>query len=83
MQTGFMRRVLLASAATVALLTAPAMAVSSFEKTTPGFFSFFIDEAGTYQLTIGGATGGATSGAEGSGSYVGGAGAFFSGSLYL
>jgi len=73
MQSGFMRRVLLASAATVALLTAPAMAVSSFERTTPGFFDFTIDEAGTYQLTIGGATGGSN----------GGAGAFFSGSVYM
>jgi hypothetical protein len=77
MQSGFMRRILLTSAATVALLTAPAMAVSSFERTTPGFFNFTIDEAGTYQLTIGGATGGATSGA------YGGAGAFFSGSVYM
>jgi hypothetical protein len=73
MQSGFMRRVLLTSAATVALLTAPAMAVSSFEQTTPGFFNFTIDEAGTYQLTIGGATGGGN----------GGAGAFFSGSVYM
>ena len=77
MQLGFMRRVLLTSAATVALLTAPAMAVSSFEQTTPGFFSFFIDEAGTYQLTIGGATGGSYGGSPG------GAGAFFSGSVYM
>jgi hypothetical protein len=77
MQTGFMRRVLLTSAATMALLTAPAMAVSSFEQTTPGIFDFTIDEAGTYQLTIGGATGGIPW------SYVGGAGAFFSGSVYM
>jgi hypothetical protein len=77
MQTGFMRRVLLTSAATMALLTAPAMAVSSFEQTTPGFFTFTIDEAGTYQLTIGGATGASF------GSNVGGAGAFFSGSVYM
>jgi hypothetical protein len=77
MQTGFMRRMLLTSAATVALLTAPAMAVSSFEQTMPGFFSFTIDEAGTYQLTIGGATGGSF------GSNVGGVGAFFSGSVYM
>jgi hypothetical protein len=81
MQTGFMRRMLLASAATVALLTAPAMAVSSFERTTPGFFNFTIDEAGTYQLTIGGATGGAAS--DPFGGFVGGAGAFFSGSVYM
>jgi hypothetical protein len=73
MQSGFMLRMLLASAATMALLTAPAMAVSSFERTTPGFFNFTIDEAGTYQLTIGGATGGSN----------GGAGAFFSGSVYM
>jgi hypothetical protein len=79
MQSGFMRRILLTSAATVALLTAPAMAVSSFEQTTPGFFEYTIDEAGTYQLTIGGATGGD----YGFGSNAGGAGAFFSGSLYL
>jgi hypothetical protein len=77
MQSGFMRRVLLASAATVALLTAPAMAVSSFEQTTPGFFNFTIDEAGTYQLTIGGATGGSYGGS------YGGVGAFFSGSVYM
>jgi len=77
MQSGFMRRILLTSAATVALLTAPAMAVSSFEQTTPGFFDFTIDEAGTYQLTIGGATGG------GYGGTSGGVGALFSGSLYL
>jgi hypothetical protein len=81
MQSGFMRRMLFTSAATVALLTAPAMAVSSFERTTPGFFNFTIDEAGTYQLTIGGATGGATVTAIDP--YIGGAGAFFSGSVYL
>jgi hypothetical protein len=78
MQTGFMRRMLLTSAATMALLTAPAMAVSSFEQTAPGFFNFTIHETGTYQLTIGGATSAGIFGA-----YVGGAGAFFSGSVYM
>ena len=77
--------VLRAGASALALLAGTAVQAATFTFDTPGDFSDTIDVAGTYEITIGGASGGnATDHAGGIGALVGGtlflgAGAIFSG----